>query len=148
METRQSAAQLLANRGRAKVASRNDDLQNLIGTQQTSVEELTVDSKPPTKVDSGDLISTWKQELQSLPEISNFMLRVEQSTKESLQMYAKKQGVTAETLIQAMWIMLREDSVMLEIALKEAQKHHGRRVRAAELKNLITRAEKHSSIQG
>lgn len=142
METRQSAAELLANRGRAQVARRNDDLQNFIGTQQVSEEVLTAAINTSSKVDSGDLLSIWKEELQSLPEISNFMLRVEQSTKESLQMYAKKQGVTAETLIQAMWIKLKEDSAMLEAALIEAQKHHGRRVRAAELKNLITRAEK------
>jgi hypothetical protein len=142
METRQSAAELLANRGRAQVARRNDDLQNFIGTQQASEEVLTAPTNTSSKVDSGDLISTWKEELQSLPEISNFMLRVEQSTKESLQMYAKKKGVTAETLIQAMWIKLQEDSSMLEAALIEAQKHHGRRVRAAELKNLITRAGK------
>jgi hypothetical protein len=142
MEKRQSAAELLANRGRAQVARRTDDLQNFIGTQQVSEEVLTPATNTSSKVDSGNLISTWKEELQSLPEISNFMLRVEQSTKESLQMYAKKQGVTAETLIQAMWIKIKEDSAMLEAALIEAQKHHGRRVRAAELKNLITRAEK------
>jgi hypothetical protein len=142
METKVSAAELLAKRGRAKVASRNDDLNNLIGTKQNSEERPTVDSSPGAKIETGDLISDWKQELQSLPEISNFMLRVEQSTKEEIQSYAKKQGVTAETLIQAMWISVKEDSERLQSVLVQAQKHHKRRARAAELKNLITRAEK------
>lgn len=142
METRLSAAELLANRGRAKVASRNDDLKNLIGTKQDAEEKTALDPRPLENFDTGNLISTWKQELQSLPEISNFMLRVEQSIKEDLQLYAKKQGVTAETLIQAMWLVVKGDSKMLETVLVDAQIHHKRRARAAELKNLITRAEK------
>jgi hypothetical protein len=142
MESKRSAAELLAQRGRTKVPDRDDHLTDLIGTQRLS-ERLSGDNGNYSSTsDHTDLVSKWKEELEDLPEISNFMLRVEKEIKEELQTYAKKQGLTAETLIQAMWVALKQDPKTTKFVLTEAKKHHQRRARAAELKNLVTRAEK------
>lgn len=137
---KQSAAELLSLRGRTTVATRSDDISEIISKPLDSEPDKSISQ--PTKSDTTDLIGGLKEELESLPAIANFMLRVEQDIKDELQSYAKKQGVTSETFIQAMWIVLKQDPEQIKVVLAEAFKHHYRRSRASELKNLITRASK------
>jgi hypothetical protein len=137
---KQSASELLSQRGRTTVAPRSDDISEIISKPLESEPDKSVSQ--PIKSDATDLIGGWKEELEGLPAIANFMLRVEQDIKDELQSYAKKQSVTAETFIQAMWIVLKQNPEQFKVVLAEASKHHYRRSRAAELKNLITRASK------
>lgn len=138
MTNKKSAAEILASRGKSQVASRNDNLSDLLGEEQNQAQDSL--SSPPAE--TPDIVSQWKNELEQLPKISNFMLRVESDIKEDIQTWARKQGITAETLIQGMWVLMSQNENQLNKALKEGKKHHQRRSRAAELKNLITRAEK------
>jgi hypothetical protein len=137
-----SAAEILAKRGRTSVPERQEQLTEFIGSEVREASNPSMTQQSAPEVDPRSVIAQWKDELAQLPEISNFMLRVESDIKEDFQTYARKNGVTAETLLQGLWSIAKQNPQLLETAMGEAKVHHSRRTRASELKNLITRAEK------
>ena len=147
LNSRKSAAQLLAERGKAKVTPRTDDLNELVHLSQSDItssedNQTLQRENGQLKNETNNPLDDFKQELSQMPVISNFMLRIEQNIKEEIQSHSKKNGITPETLFQAMWVVLKADSKQLEKITLEAKDHHKRRTRAAELKHLVTRALK------
>lgn len=141
---KRSASEIFAKRQTKTVRSRSDDLtDSLISQDRVGVNDQS-DTEPSSLETNLALnLEALEAELTSLPEISNFQLRFESPIKEAIKEYAKENGVTPETLLQGLWIVvLNEYQHILPEAVKEAKLHKRRRARAAELKNSITRLTK------
>lgn len=139
-----SATERFKNRTRPLVAARTDDLtvtlqgSSDLETAQPPVLEQAASPSSFRDVDTG--LQKLKDELEALPKVGNFQLRVEEQYKVQIKQVADQNGITPETLIQGLWIAAQGRPDLIEEAVTEAKVHHQRRERAAELKIAITRA--------
>lgn len=141
---KKSAAELFANRTRQVVPPRTDDIIDSLhspepSTAITPVEPIS-ESQASQAGDSG--LKALQNELELLPKIGNFQLRFEEPIKQQIKEVANQTGLTPETLLQGLWVIAQSQPVVMSEAIAEAQEHHQRRERAAELKNSITRLSK------
>jgi hypothetical protein len=70
------------------------------------------------------------------------MLRVEEQYKAQIQHLAEQEGLTPETLLQGLWVVVQNQPQIIQQSISEGRKHHKRRQRAAELKVALTRVSK------
>lgn len=141
---KKSAAELFASRTRQVVPPRTDDiiesLYSLEPSPATSSVEAISESQAFQTGDSG--LKALQNELELLPQVGNFQLRFEEPIKKQIKEVANQTGLTPETLLQGLWVIAQSEPAVMSKAITEAQEHHQRRDRAAELKNSITRLSK------
>lgn len=141
---KKSAAELFASRTRQVVPPRTDDiiesLYSLEPSPATSSVEAISESQTFQTGDSG--LKALQNELELLPQVGNFQLRFEEPIKKQIKEVANQTGLTPETLLQGLWVIAQSQPAVMSKAIIEAQEHHQRRDRAAELKNSITRLSK------
>jgi hypothetical protein len=122
------------------VSPRTDDLtETLYSAKSTSGQPAAASSAAPINFPG---LEELELELESLPKVSNFQLRFEEPYKDAIKAAASEAGVTPETLLQAVWVVVQRRPGLMTEAIAEAHEHHQRRDRAAELKNSITRLRK------
>lgn len=141
---KKSAAELFASRTRQVVPPRTDDITESFYSLETSTASIGVeaisDSQAFPSGDSG--LKALQNELELLPPVGNFQLRFEEPIKKQIKEVANQTGLTPETLLQGLWVIAQSQPAVMSKAITEAQDHHQRRERAAELKNSITRLSK------
>jgi glycosyltransferase involved in cell wall biosynthesis len=141
---KKSAAELFASRTRQVVPPRTDDITESFYSPEPSKATTPVEAISESQAfpagDSG--LKALQNELELLPQVGNFQLRFEEPIKKQIKEVANQTGLTPETLLQGLWVIAQNQPVLMAEAIAEAQEHHQRRERAAELKNSITRLSK------
>ncbi len=139
-----SATDRFKNRIRPVVASRTDDVAaSMKGAPPETVVSAASEGKDLSTDKSGTLdigLQRLKDELEALPKVGNFQLRLEDDYKAQIKVIAERGKVTPETLLQGLWEVAQSRPGLIDEAITEAKMHHKRRERAAELKIAITRA--------
>lgn len=138
---KKSAAELFASRTRQSVPPRTDDITESLYSPESFPAALSVESaseRQQTRT-GDDGLKALQNELDNLPKVRNFQLRFEEPIKEHIKEVALSTGLTPETLLQGLWVIAQKQPLLMSEAVAEAERHHQRRERAAELKNSITR---------
>lgn len=139
-----SASEMFAQRKAQSVSPRSDKLSDSVASQSALTEDSSINSEVSQgKGDPALSLQSLQQELDALPKVTNFQLRFEDDLKSEVKDFAREQGVTPETLLQGLWTVIQKDyPELMSKAVDEARTHKGRRSKAAELKNSITRLSK------
>lgn len=139
-----SASEMFAQRKAQSVNPRSDKLSDSVTSQSALTEDSSINSDVnQSKGDPALSLQSLQHELDALPKVTNFQLRFEDDLKGEVKDFAREQGVTPETLLQGLWTVIQRDHPdLMSKAIDEARIHKGRRSKAAELKNSITRLSK------
>jgi len=134
MNAKPSATELFANRQRAIVPNRTDEL--LLSPTVTTPTSSTV---PQAQENNTTGLQDLQAQLDALPKVETFQLRFEEQYKKKIKEVADREGVTPETLLQALWVVAEKSPTLMNEAIAEAKEHHKRRETASTLKTTITR---------
>ena len=118
-----------------KVPRRSDEL-----VPKVVKLEKTEDVSPEI-VQTEQLIRSLEEELNTIPKVSDKKIgvRLETGLYDAIRKFCDEQGITVETLLESYFIVCQSNKDLTQQVLEEAQTRIKQRVRAGNIRSLLTK---------
>lgn len=118
-----------------KVSPRDDGLAPNV-VQLNTTESLSKDVEQTEQ-----LISSLEEELNTIPKVSSKKIgvRLEEALYDNIRKFCDEHGITVETLLESYFTVCQSNSHLTEQVVQEAQSRIKQRVRAGNIRSLLTK---------
>jgi hypothetical protein len=123
-----------------KVPPRQDELVPKVEALPSETNPIAPEEGTPEPVQS---IASLEKELETLPSVTNKKIgvRLEEDIYEEVRRFCQENSITVETLLEAYFTVCQSQPKLLEKIIDEARFRLKRRIKAGNIRSLLTKAK-------